>query len=945
MKGTKTDEEEFEMLLGEIPRATSAPPHLEELQRVNNKSPKAGKESGPLKREGSNKSSVTDTYEDFYESYHGVKNVSVSSAGNIHAHSPHSNGHINSFYSSLSFDSPRGVASTLLPENERSPSKAILHQQKNMEHEEKQSPLSIHKNGVALPTQQFLTNDQSLASAFGNLSFREDGHTKHPIQAMNENGGFGPKLLEDGIIPSQSNGAYPAINTIGVSIHEPFTQTLNSVGPEISPHTLNHPSSQATMSAPFEMHGVKFPAHLKNHNVNGREMDMILKQNSYNAACGTNLVGQYYDRSGVLLDHQGHFPLYPSGRTLHDLSAYQILPSSSMHDSGAEFHSSVMNLQPQYYADSQIGSYLERQHPPFSSLQQVNPTHLAWHGIEDEKRSRMNQQYILLQQAQAFSGLPSQAACTISGSINNIGVRPQVPVKTLQEFDKPLSIHQSNGRATAESDCTSFVPRLAGPLNHKEFPLQGGNISRYNSHGFCANGESYPFADCQMQPVTSARMSGSLSLKGPRMVTFLEQQENPNFPEKILTRNRSRGVNSITTINPSSTGGRKKDSFTYGHGISKTYLNGQYSSGMTSGSFQLDIRANSKGVPSRIPESELMPKVIPNAQQQVKYNSLEEVQGRIYLIAKDQHGCRFLQKKFEEGSTQDVHTIFVEIIDHIIELMTDPFGNYLVQKLLEVCNEDQRLQILLAVTGKPGELVNISLNMHGTRAVQRLIETLQTPEQISLVIKSLKSGVVTLIKDLNGNHVVQRCLQCLSDKDNQFLFDAAAKHCVEIATHRHGCCVLQRCIDHSDGLQRDFLVSEIAANGLELSQDQFGNYVVQYILEFGIPWATAKVITQLKGHYAVLSMQKFSSNVVEKCLKEGKEELRAAIIQELLSSSQLGELLQDAYGNYVVQSALGASKNQVAVHAALVEAIRPHLPTLRSCPYGKRILSRTNLKK
>ncbi|KAH9299581.1 hypothetical protein KI387_031263, partial [Taxus chinensis] len=256
-------------------------------------------------------------------------------------------------------------------------------------------------------------------------------------------------------------------------------------------------------------------------------------------------------------------------------------------------------------------------------------------------------------------------------------------------------------------------------------------------------------------------------LMGPQMVTVLDQQEKPNFPEKILTRNRIHGVNSVTTINPSSAGGRKKDFLTNGHGASRTYPNGQFSSAMPSESFQLDNRANSKGVPSIVTEFELTPKVLPSSQQQTKYNSLEEVEGRIYLIAKDQHGCRFLQKKFEEGIPQDVHAIFVEIINHIIELMTDPFGNYLVQKLLEVCNEDQRLQILLAVTGKPGELVNISLNMHGTRAVQRLIETLKTPEQISLVVKSLKSGVVTLIKDLNGNHVVQRCLQCLNDKDNQ----------------------------------------------------------------------------------------------------------------------------------------------------------------------------------
>ena len=36
---------------------------------------------------------------------------------------------------------------------------------------------------------------------------------------------------------------------------------------------------------------------------------------------------------------------------------------------------------------------------------------------------------------------------------------------------------------------------------------------------------------------------------------------------------------------------------------------------------------------------------------------------------------------------------------------------------------------------------------------------------------------------------------------------------------------------------------------------------------------------------------------------------------------------------------------QGSLYIGLVEAIRPHLPALRSSPYGKRILSRTSLKK
>ena len=56
----------------------------------------------------------------------------------------------------------------------------------------------------------------------------------------------------------------------------------------------------------------------------------------------------------------------------------------------------------------------------------------------------------------------------------------------------------------------------------------------------------------------------------------------------------------------------------------------------------------------------------------------------------------------------------------------------------------------------------------------------------------------------------------------QFIFEAVTSHCVEIATHRHGCCVLQRCIDFSTGLPQRRLIAEIAANALLLSQDPFG---------------------------------------------------------------------------------------------------------------------------
>lgn len=326
-----------------------------------------------------------------------------------------------------------------------------------------------------------------------------------------------------------------------------------------------------------------------------------------------------------------------------------------------------------------------------------------------------------------------------------------------------------------------------------------------------------------------------------------------------------------------------------------------------------------------------------------KYNSLVEAQGHIYMIAKDQHGCRFLQRMFDEGTPQDVQIIFNEIIDHVVELMMNPFGNYLMQKLLDVCNEEQRMQILVMLTEESGELVRISLNTHGTRVVQKLIETLKTRQQISRVISALEPGFLALIKDLNGNHVIQRCLQCLSKEDNKFIFVAAAKYCVEIATHQHGCCVLQRCISHSTGEYRENLVAEISSNGFLLAQDAFGNYVVQFILELKIPSATSNLIAQFEGNYVHLSTQRFSSHVVEKCLTVCTEENQSRIVHELLSTSHFEQLLQHPHANYVIQKALQVYEGPL--HNAFIEAIESHKAIMRNSPYSKKIFSHKLLRK
>lgn len=235
---------------------------------------------------------------------------------------------------------------------------------------------------------------------------------------------------------------------------------------------------------------------------------------------------------------------------------------------------------------------------------------------------------------------------------------------------------------------------------------------------------------------------------------------------------------------------------------------------------------------------------------------LEDLQGEILSLCKDQHGCRYLQKKLEEGDPSHRDMIFRETYGHFPELMIDPFGNYLCQKLLEHATEEQRSAIIDSVSN---DLVGISLNMHGTRAVQKMVDFLaqpRQPKQIRTLIYALSVNVVALIKDLNGNHVIQKCLNKLIPEDNQFIYNAIATNLIEVATHRHGCCVLQRSIDHASPAQRLQLVTEIIFNSLYLVQDPFGNYVIQYILDLNDARFSEPLIRTFVGNVCSLSVQK-----------------------------------------------------------------------------------------
>ncbi|CEP60520.1 Mpt5p LALA0_S01e12794g [Lachancea lanzarotensis] len=305
-------------------------------------------------------------------------------------------------------------------------------------------------------------------------------------------------------------------------------------------------------------------------------------------------------------------------------------------------------------------------------------------------------------------------------------------------------------------------------------------------------------------------------------------------------------------------------------------------------------------------------------------------------LATDQFGCRFLQKKLE--NPQECVTMrdlmYDQISPFFLDLIVDPFGNYLIQKLCECLTTDQKTQLVEKIFP---HVFQISINQYGTRSLQKIIDSLDTEAQVDMIISGFGQRhtsidqVVVLINDLNGNHVVQKCIFRFSPSKFDFIIDAIVDHnnIVRISTHKHGCCVLQKLLSVCT-LQQIFKISVKIVQFLpHLINDQFGNYIIQFLLDIKELdfYLLGEIFDKLSVEMCQLSCLKFSSNVVEKFIKKlfmilkvsfpptaarnksVPDDVVIVTMKILLAiidifTANLNVLIRDNFGNYALQTLL-----------------------------------------
>ena len=314
--------------------------------------------------------------------------------------------------------------------------------------------------------------------------------------------------------------------------------------------------------------------------------------------------------------------------------------------------------------------------------------------------------------------------------------------------------------------------------------------------------------------------------------------------------------------------------------------------------------------------------------------SYEYLAHNIYPLAKDQAGCRFLQKKLEDEPQIATSFFYPAILPYVLPLVKDPFGNYLIQKLCYTLTPEQILQLLKILSTN---ILDIGSNSHGTRVIQHIINFLKTPELIQYFITIIQPYVIPLLKELNGTHIIQKFntdYPSYSNIINKIVID----NCESLATHRHGCCVLQKYLDSPDEAMKRNLINSLIDKCLVLIIDQFGNYVMQSVLLLNDVEASNAIASKLLENAAYYSKHKYSSNVVEKCFDFCDEDARKKLIKVLSRAEVMNDLIVDEHGNYVIQKVLACA--DLKTQNEMLQNIAPMINKLKNLNFGERIISR-----
>ena len=322
----------------------------------------------------------------------------------------------------------------------------------------------------------------------------------------------------------------------------------------------------------------------------------------------------------------------------------------------------------------------------------------------------------------------------------------------------------------------------------------------------------------------------------------------------------------------------------------------------------------------------------------ISYNSmsLNDLLNNIEKISENQSGCRLLQNKLQQNSDRaDDFYKSIKSKNILKKITIDSFGNYFIQKLLEYISSDLISEFFINIICP--SFMEISLNPHGSRVIQKLLERIYNNQNLMKIFNEcLRNSMLEIFLNQSSTHIIIKYISLIKYPNNQIVYKYIVDNIYYIATHKHSCCTLQKCLNEGNNTQRKEILISLANISSQLFADQYGNYAIQFALSLKDEEANKIIISNYLGNFQENISNKISSNVYEKVLEYCDFNTKQYIIKSLCNFETVKKLLYDTYGNYVLQKTLLASTEPY--RSMYIKFIAPLINNLKNLPNGLIII-------
>ena len=322
----------------------------------------------------------------------------------------------------------------------------------------------------------------------------------------------------------------------------------------------------------------------------------------------------------------------------------------------------------------------------------------------------------------------------------------------------------------------------------------------------------------------------------------------------------------------------------------------------------------------------------------ISYNSmsLNDLLNNIEKISENQSGCRLLQNKLQKNSDRaDDFYKSIKSKNILKKITIDSFGNYFIQKLLEYISSDLIYEFFINIICP--SFMEISLNPHGSRVIQKLLERIYNNQNLMKIFNEcLRNSMLEIFLNQSSTHIIIKYISLIKYPNNQIVYKYIVDNIYYIATHKHSCCTLQKCLNEGNNTQRKEILISLANISSQLFADQYGNYAIQFALSLKDEEANKIIISNYLGNFQENISNKISSNVYEKVLEYCDFNTKQYIIKSLCNFETVKKLLYDTYGNYVLQKTLLVSTEPY--RSMYIKFIAPLIDNLKNMPNGLIII-------